>query len=671
MKNHPIGTRRQRLRKCLPSMIAVCAGLLCMGAGVGTASANPSGATVINGQVTFSWQGNVFTITNSPNAIINWDSFSIGAGEMTRFIQQSSSSAVLNRVTGQNPSQILGALQSNGRVFLINPNGIIFGAGAQVNVAGLVASTLYMSDTDFLSGKNKFAAGNVAGDVINQGVITTPSGGQVFLIAPNVTNTGIITSPEGEVLLAAGHSVALADSSNPSMHVVVSSSTDQAINLGQVIAQGGKVGIYGALVNQRGTVNANSAVVGANGKIVLKSTGTTLLEAGSVTTATSIDGGGEIHALGQQVGLMGNAQVDASGQNGGGTVLIGGDYQGKNPNIMNAQQVYVAADASIKADAITRGNGGKVIVWSQQSTKVHGMISARGGALSGNGGLVETSGHYLDVAGLQVKTGALNGKAGHWLLDPYDISISDANDPSNVGDSGQFSINPNQPSFLSAFQISHADGNIVLQANHDINFSSGVEVLANFGLTAQAGNNININAPLTLHGGALVLSANDPGGGTASGTGRVNIASNASATSIGGTTTILQSTPFTPPPSADICTIAPNSALCQVLSPPTASEPVKPVQQASNEVIKTVTTSTPKSGVVDLLLFPIDIQKTSTSTSDSGATGSASNGVTTTGSTPDDSKTADKAADKSDTKEIAANDKTGTKNEPAKKMYCN
>lgn len=670
MKMHSIDTGRHRLRKLLPTLIAVCAGVLCMGAGIRTASANPSGATVVNGQVTFSWQGNVFTITNSPNAIINWDSFSIAPGEMTRFLQQSSNSAVLNRITGQSPSQILGALQSNGRVFLINPNGIIFGAGAQVNVPGLVASTLNMTNADFLAGKNNFTAGNVAGNVTNQGTITTPSGGQVFLIAPNVTNTGIITSPEGEVLLAAGHSVQLADSTNPSLHVVVSSPTDQAINLGQVIAQGGKIGIYGALVNQRGAVNANSAVVGENGKIVLRASGTTLLEAGSTTTATSIDGGGEVQALGQQVGLTGNAQVDASGQNGGGTVLIGGDYQGKNPDVMNAQQVYIDPNASIFADAIVRGNGGKVIVWSDQATRAYGTISARGGAQSGNGGFVETSGHYLDIAGLRVKAGAANGKAGEWLLDPLNISVSDNNDPASLITVSTFAFNPDQmdpnaTSFITASQISHTDTNVTLQARNNIDFDTAISITGNFGLSAQAGNNINVNASIATNGGALLLSANDNGGGTASGSGRVNLNNGSTLATNGGLLTRRDSTTIAPPPSADICTIAPNSALCQVLSPPTASEPVKPVQQATNEIIKTVTTSTPKTDF-DQVAF-LDTKKT---TSDSGSGGGATTGSASAGSTPDDSKT-DKAADKTDTKEVASTDKSGVKNDPVKKMYCN
>lgn len=590
MKNPHPNTGRSAAPRCASLWAA-----LIMAACCAPALANPTGATVIHGQVTFAQQGNVFTITNTPNAIINWSSFSIRSEEITRFIQESSSSTVLNRITGQDPSRILGALQSNGRVFLINPNGILFGRDSQVNVAGLVASSLAISNSDFLAGKNRFAAGDVAGKVSNLGTITTPAGGQVFLIAPEVGNSGIITSPQGEVVLAAGHSVHLADTANPDMQVVISAASDQALNLGSIVAQGGKIGIYAALVNQRGTLNANSAVVGENGKIILKASRSTLLEAGSTTTASGAGTGGEIQLLGEQVGLFGDARVDASGQNGGGMVLVGGDYQGKNAAIINAQQVYVGQDAKISADAIASGNGGKLIVWGSRTAQVYGSLSARGGALSGHGGFIETSGHYLDVAGIRIDARAAHGENGQWLLDPTNITIASGVDGSPLEYSATFAslaFNGSADSFLNSAQISNANANVILQATHNINFLDAINVTASgIGLTAQAGNDININASITTNGGAMVFSANNNGGGTASGSGQVNVAGGSVLS--GGAVTLSGAPPPPSPPAADICTIAPNSALCQVLSPPTASEPVKPVQQASNEVIKTINAAAP------------------------------------------------------------------------------
>jgi filamentous hemagglutinin family protein len=142
--------RRYRIRRTLVAL-AVAA---CFASEV--AHANPVGPVVVNGQATFAQAGSVLSVTNSPGSIINWQQFSIGTGEATRFIQQSSASAVLNRVVTSDPSSILGTLQSNGRVFLINPNGIVFGAGARIDVAGLVASTLHLSNEDFLAGRLNF-----------------------------------------------------------------------------------------------------------------------------------------------------------------------------------------------------------------------------------------------------------------------------------------------------------------------------------------------------------------------------------------------------------------------------------------------------------------------------------------------------------------------------------
>jgi filamentous hemagglutinin family protein len=464
---------------------------LLLAASFGAAVAAPASPQVVAGQATFSQQGNVFSITNTPNTIINWQSFSVNPGEITRFVQQSADSAVLNRILGQDPTKILGALQSNGKVFLINPNGILFGKDSRVDVNGLVASTLDITNADFLAGKKNFSAGPLAGGVDNQGSITTASGGQVFLLAPKVENSGLITSPQGEVVLAAGHSVQLVDSRDPDLHVVVSAPGSQSLNLGQLIAQGGKIGIYGALVNQRGLVSANSAVVGENGKIVFKASRATQLGQGSVTSATGAGVGGAIHVLGDSVAVTGNAQLDASGAAGGGSVLVGGDWQGANPLLPNARQVSFGGGASIRADALQSGDGGKVVLWSNGATSAHGSISARGGALAGNGGRVETSGHHLDVDGIAVNAGASRGRNGSWLLDPENIEVT----------SGQVNegVTKIAPSTLNA-----SGTDILLQANRDLTISEAFGTAHS--VSGQAGNNISVNAAVTS-GGDIDLRA--------------------------------------------------------------------------------------------------------------------------------------------------------------------
>lgn len=356
--NH-ILSRAPLRRKLLAATIAACCATWLSAAH--HAQANPTLPQVVAGQAAFSQDGKVFSITNAPNTIIHWQSFSVGSDEITRFVQQSADSRVLNRITGGDPSTILGSLQSNGKVYLVNPNGVLFGPDARVDVNGLVASALNLSNGDFLAGKHIFEG--AGGSVVNQGTITTPQGGQVLLVAPNVHNTGIISAPNGDVLLAAGRSVQLVDSNDPAVHVVVSAPEDQALNLGGIVAAGGRVGIYGALLSQRGTVNADSAAVGANGRIVLKASRTALLEAGSVTSARS-SGGGDVQVLGGQVTLTGEARIDAGAgvllkaADGGqvameaGTLVHAGGDAGAMPQVS-----FVADHVRLDGKVDTGGNG--------------------------------------------------------------------------------------------------------------------------------------------------------------------------------------------------------------------------------------------------------------------------------------------------------------------------
>ncbi|MCX7142490.1 MAG: filamentous hemagglutinin N-terminal domain-containing protein [Proteobacteria bacterium] len=391
--------------------------------------ANPVAPQVVNGNASFNQSGKLLTVTNSNGAIINWNSFSIGAGETTRFNQASAASSVLNRVIANDPSVLLGTLSSNGRVWLVNPAGIMVGQGARVDVGGFIASTLNIRNEDFLAGRLNFQATPNAGKVENFGQITAPSGGSVYLIGSAVTNNGIINAPNGDVILAAGQTVSIVDTGTPGVKVDITGAEGNVTNLGQIAAEAGRIGMAGVLVRNSGELNASS-VVKEGGRVFLKASQDAYVDGAGriVTTGTK---GGSIEVLGNRVAVMDQAQLDASGSQGGGTVLVGGDYQGKNAAIQNSQITYFGPNASIKADATDKGDGGKVIVWADDTTRAYGNISARGGATSGDGGFVETSGHrFLDVAGIGINAGAANGKGGTWLLDPYnlvvDVSASNA-----------------------------------------------------------------------------------------------------------------------------------------------------------------------------------------------------------------------------------------------------
>ena len=170
--------------------------------------ANPTGGNIAAGTGNITGQGtsNVTINQASDKLSINWNSFSIGSGEKVQFIQPGASSIALNRVLGNNASAIYGQLSANGKVFLINPNGVLFAEGAQVNVGGLVASTLNLSDKDFLSGKYTFSGDSQQG-ILNQGNITAANGGYVALLGANAANEGVILAKEGTAALSAGSKV--------------------------------------------------------------------------------------------------------------------------------------------------------------------------------------------------------------------------------------------------------------------------------------------------------------------------------------------------------------------------------------------------------------------------------------------------------------------------------
>src|SRR5579864_3840513 len=532
--------------------------------------ANPTVPTVVSGSASFQDTGKTLAITSSPGAIINWQAFSIQADEVTRFIQQNAASSVLNRVTGNLSSSILGQLLSNGKVFLINPAGIFVGNGAVIDTAGFVASSLNLSNADFLAGKFKFTDQIGAGRIVNQGTIQTPAGGQIYLIAPNVENDGVITSPNGQVILAAGKTVELVQAGSPFVHVELTAPDNQAVNVGQIVAAAGSVGIYGTTIRNSGTVSANSAQVDASGKIVFKVTkditlastsaitangptggsvtvqaeGGTLLADGTIEAKGSSGTGGTVQLFGNQVGLINSASVNASGNTGGGTIQIGGDFHGANPDVQDAQRAYVGSGVTLSADAVTNGDGGKVVVWADGDTRFFGSISARGGELGGNGGSVEVSGKQQLVFAGTVDTRAPQGTTGTLLLDPDDITIGSGNGYSGTTNLSATQLwatadDPGAQTIGDAF-ISNLLGltSIELQATNSITATNGAGVAVSWStsksLTLTAGTNISLNdASFTGTSGALNFNY---GGTLDLGSSTLNVAAiNATGTTVNST----------------------------------------------------------------------------------------------------------------------------------------
>ncbi|HYH41042.1 MAG TPA: filamentous hemagglutinin N-terminal domain-containing protein, partial [Burkholderiales bacterium] len=519
--------------------IAYCVALACCEL---AAAATPTGPAVVSGTASMQGLGTGhLKITNSPGAIINWQGFSIAAGNKAEFIQQSAASAVLNRVVGADISKIDGSLLSNGRVFLINPAGIVIGAGAMIDTGGFVGSTLQMQNADFLAGKLKFQADANAGSITNNGTIMARHGGNVVLIAPHIENgeKGVLQSEGGQLILAAGRKLTIASLDHEGVQFEVQAPADSVLNLGKMIADGGAIGVFAGTLKHSGDIRASGITRDEAGRIVLKAQGDVTLTAGSTTQANGKTGGaitvesasgtalvsgevsatgsagkgGDVRVLGVRAGVLDHAVINASGDLGGGQILVGGDYQGKNPEVRNAWQSVVGSKALLRADAITSGDGGKVIVWADGFTRFNGTITAQGGARGGNGGFAETSGHEALAIGetARVHVGAPRGRGGEWLLDPKDIIVAGPN--LGVSDTAvdQFTDSPAGLVTISPITIeNYTNATLNLQANNDITFDDPInhtKVDAPV-LIARAGRSIKVNADIKFIGD-VTLIAND------------------------------------------------------------------------------------------------------------------------------------------------------------------
>src|SRR5687768_16551922 len=305
MKSSP-----ERLQALVVSPIAYAVMLTCCGG----AAANPVGPSVAAGAAAFQANGKTLTVTNAPGTIINWQAFSIGTGELTRFNQQSASSAVLNRVVGNDGSKILGTLTSNGRVFLVNPHGIVFGAGSRIDTAGFIASTLNITDKDFLSGKLKFEGGG-NGVLRNEGTIRAAS--DIVLVGPVIENAGLIRSDSGAVLLAAGRSVTITSPNAQGVKFEVQAPGDSALNLGTIEAADAATMLAGTLRHSGDIRAATASVEGA--RVVLSAQKEAIVDAGATISANGAHGGSVTIESGDLTSVAG--RVEATGSAGpGGTV---------------------------------------------------------------------------------------------------------------------------------------------------------------------------------------------------------------------------------------------------------------------------------------------------------------------------------------------------------------
>lgn len=451
-------------------------------------SALPSGGVVSAGSASISAYASSLTITQTTqNAAINWQRFSIGTNEAVRFIQPAANSVALNRVVGQDPSAILGSLSANGRVFLINPNGILFAPGASVNAGGLVASTLNMSDGDLMAGHYQFS-GNSSSTVVNRGSINA-DGGFVALLGGAVRNEGVISARLGRVALAGGSALTLDIAGDQLLNVVVNQPAMNALveNSGQIFADGGQV-----LLSTQSLGNLLSGAVNNTGVI-------------------------QAQSLAQQSGtikLLGDMQSGVV--KAGGTLDASAPYGGHGGFVETSAAQVAVSDSLILTTAAISGVTGLWLIDPKDYT-----IAASGGDITGvllAKKLLTSNVSILSGDGLSGTQGDINVYAPvHWaaattltLNAVHDVRV---NAPVTADTAGAhlMLIAGNDIATTGTLNVVAAGSGITLAAGHDVRIGGDITATAaNSVLDISAANNLINNAAImavaagttmTLHAG--------------------------------------------------------------------------------------------------------------------------------------------------------------------------
>jgi len=511
--------------------------------------------------------GNTFTISGGTpagsNLFHSFQQFGLSQSQIANFLSHPAIANILARVTGGDPSLINGLIQVTGgntNLYLINPAGIIFAANASLNLpAAFTATTAsgigFNNDAWFSAvGSNDYArltgspqsfafTPSQPGSIVNAGHLAVGAGQSLTLLGGTVINSGSLTAPGGTIAIAAvpGETWVRLSQSGSLLHLEflpLPSNLPNRLPFTPLALPALLTG--GALGNATGlTVNPDGTVQLTGSTLPLPTTAGTAIVAGRLNAAVSTGTatGGTIQVLGDRVALL-SANLDVSSPANAGNIFIGGDYQGQG-SLATAQVTVVSPDAILRADSLQQGNGGRVIVWAEDSTRFFGTISARGGALGGNGGFVETSGkHSLQVTGSTVRVDAPQGMPGTWLLDPRNVLIGDFAPPGFTFFLPGGLFDPivdeaivNLPDLLEALQTGSEieiitgitgfqEGNIVLLDPLVL-----TDAVGSPSLILRAANNIVLNAPVATDtfstldlglaaGGSITLrSPVDTGGG--------------------------------------------------------------------------------------------------------------------------------------------------------------
>ena len=519
------------------------------------AFAGPENGSVTSGSANIQVNGNQTTINQSTDrAIIRWDSFDLNAAESVQFNQPGAGSITVNRIQDTKASRIDGHIGANGNIILINPNGVVFGATSTVDVGSLIATSSDIEDdAAFMAGGAvKFTRPGAAdARIVNEGTMTAREGGLIGLVAPHVENSGVIEARLGKAVLASGDiaTIDFAGDGLIKLEVTVPVLSQSVKNSGVIRADGGSILITAAqartmvdaLIVNTGTLQARTVTVAGQEKkgSVTLSTKALAITAprgnGEIYNTGMIDvsgddvgeSGGDITIVADRVSIGDGSYVTAAADTNGGSIRIGGEYQGGS-GLPTSDMIFISEHVILNAGSRRQGQGGTVILWSDTITRYYGHTDVSGGIDGGDGGFIEVSSKgVLDYTG-SVHMKSYGGKDGSLLLDPTDIVIS-AGTNTNVSGSTPFTPTVDDgPSILniSTLLAALSSGNVTVQTRStgsqtgNITIDTAITWAGSNVLTLDAHNNIIVNNTVSgdnltlIVGNDLQLNAALTGAGT-------------------------------------------------------------------------------------------------------------------------------------------------------------
>lgn len=505
----------------------------------------PTGWSVTGGNATLVQNGTTLNINQTtPQALVNFSTFNVGSGALLEIRQPNSASALLARTTGGELSQIYGQIKANGALWLINPAGIMVGAGARIDVGSFIASTLHVKDSDFLAGRLNFQAGGTPGELRNAGTINAAGGGRIYLVASSVVNTGVANAPGGEVLLAAGQTVQLLDTGTPGVSVTITGADGAVKNLGRIAAEAGRIGLAAGLVSNSGTIDASS-VVRDGGRIFLRASNELKTTAESAISASGNRGGNVVLYADGAASI--NGRVSATGSAGPGGYV---DTSGRRSlEVFNAPVV---------------GRGGE---WFIDPFNIE-IVAADAGQNSSFGDGLGGIAIAATGTGSQVSAGVIVAQ----LNAGVNVTISTSDLGTEPGDI-TVSAAINKTGQLDSALTLNAANNIVINApitstasKLDLNLNSGQQDPAA----------IHVNVSSSLNGGALTRThgtgANVPP--------PLQLNTCIAAPTTPGCAAIL--------PSLSSCVASPTTAGCSVVLPTLSACVASPTAQGCSVVLPTL-----------------------------------------------------------------------------------